>query len=43
MCFLFILGDDWEYEENFIDDDEVVGNEVEEREENDVFEFKVLK
>lgn len=27
------LGDDWEYEEMFIDDDEVVGNDLEEWEE----------
>lgn len=33
LCGLFIsLGDDWEHEETFTDDDEAVGNDPEERE-----------
>lgn len=28
----FIIGDDWEHEEIFTDDDEAVGNDPEERE-----------
>lgn len=30
--FAFIVGDDWEHEEIFTDDDEAVGNDPEERE-----------
>ena len=30
--FLHLLGDDWEHEETFTDDDEAVGNDPEERE-----------
>lgn len=29
--FFFLLGDDWEHEEIFTDDDEAVGNDPEER------------
>lgn len=33
VCCIFVLvGDDWEHEEIFTDDDEAVGNDPEERE-----------
>ena len=32
FAILIALGDDWEHEETFTDDDEAVGNDPEERE-----------
>lgn len=32
FLYLFLVGDDWEHEEIFTDDDEAVGNNPEERE-----------
>lgn len=32
VCYFFLLGDDWEHEEIFTDDDEAVAIDPEERE-----------